>query len=107
MPKTCLPKEGLLQVRAEIGHISNRHMGRTMAGNLSRLDIFPGETQEMEADHLARHLSERVKRVWEKFGCLIRTMYNADLLGHQNSIQAGTVFEGFRPEKGVVMKTIF
>lgn len=34
-------------------------------------------------------------------------MYNADLLGHQNSIQAGIVFEGFRPEKGVVMKTIF
>lgn len=50
-------------MRAEIGHISNRHMGRTMASNLSRLDMFPGETQEMEAYHLDRHLSACVKRM--------------------------------------------
>lgn len=30
----------------------------------------------------------------EKFGCLIRTTYNADLLEHQNNIQVETVYRG-------------
>lgn len=37
--------------------MSNRHMGRTMASNSSRRDIFPGETQEIEVDHLDRRLA--------------------------------------------------
>jgi len=49
-------------------------MGRTVANNLSRPDIFPEEAQEMEADHLDRRLSPCGKRVetggWEKFGYL-------------------------------------
>lgn len=50
-------------MRAEIGHISSRFLGRTMARDLSRLDMFPGEIQEMEADHMHRRLSEYVKRM--------------------------------------------
>lgn len=54
-------------------HISNRHR----ASNLSRLDIFPEDTQEIGADHLGIFIN--VGKEWktggcEKFGYLIRTM---------------------------------
>lgn len=76
-------------------------MGRTMASNLSRLDMFPGETQEMEVDDLDRHPSQHLKRVENRRVGEIWVppkdkpddyMYNVDLLGHQNRIQAGTVY---------------
>ena len=38
-------------------------MGRTMVGNSSRPDIFPGETEEVEADHLDRRPSQCGVRV--------------------------------------------
>lgn len=64
-------------------------MGRTC--NSSRTEIFPGETQGMEADRLDRHPSQCVKRVENgRMGEIWVThrdtpddnMYNADLLGH-------------------------
>lgn len=97
IPKAwCLLKEGLLQVRAEIGHISSRFQGRTMASDLSRLDMFPGQTQEMEADHLHRHLRECVKGMENRSVGEIWVSQKDNvqwrLLGHQNSIQVGTVY---------------
>lgn len=41
----------------EIGYMSNRHIGSTMASSSSRPDVFPGETQETEVDHLDRRLA--------------------------------------------------
>lgn len=93
VPRTpCFLKEALPRVREEeIGHISNRYMGRTMASNSSRPDIFPGETQEMEADQLDRHPSQCGERVENRRVGEIRiphrdkpddNMCSADLLGH-------------------------
>lgn len=114
IPKTwCFLKEGLLQVRAEIAHFSSWHMGRTMASNFSRLDMFPGETQEKEADHLDRCFTECVKRVENR-------SVGEIWVPHKDNVQcrfagASKQYPGrnslwrteFRPEKGVVVKAIF